>query len=90
MEPTARPVLPPCGIHGRAVGRAGLDHVGHLLRAARAHHGQRLAARALAPVLLVGGEVALVEHVGHADDGAQLIEKIEGRRRSGHQAEASS
>ncbi len=41
---------------GRAGRGAGLDHVGHLLRVGGPHHGQRLAARALAPVLLVGGQ----------------------------------
>ncbi|MDT4853763.1 hypothetical protein FQZ97_880410 [compost metagenome] len=71
---------------GRAGRGAGFDHVGHLLRIGRAHHGERLAARALAPVLLVGREVALGQHVRGADDGAQLVE--EGRR-GGHWAEAS-
>ena len=55
--------------------RAGLDHSGHLLRVGGAHHGQGLAAHAAAPVLFPGGEVAFVEHMGGADDGAQGVEQ---------------
>ena len=67
-----RPVLPPCGTMRRAGRGAGLAPRRPPLRRARAHHGQRLAARALAPVLLPGGQVAFGQHVGIADDGAQL------------------
>ena len=50
---------------------AGLHHRCHLLGRGRAHHGQGLAALALAPVQLVAGQVTLGEHIGLAHDGAQ-------------------
>ena len=62
---------------------AGLDHVGHLLRAAGAHHGQCRAAHTFAPVLLpraqVSRGVVMGEDVGVADDAAQGVKQGEGR-----------
>ena len=63
------------GHDGGARCRAGLDHGGHFLRVGGAHHGQGLAAHAAAPVLFPGGQVAFVEHMGGADDGAQGVEQ---------------
>ena len=72
VAPTARPVLPPCVTMGVPVAAQARTTSATSLRAARPHHGQRLAARALAPVLFLGGQVAFGEDVACADDGAQV------------------
>ncbi|MPN29416.1 hypothetical protein SDC9_176869 [bioreactor metagenome] len=58
---------------------AGAHHGGHFLRAGGAHHGQGLAVRAAAPVLLPGGQVTFGEYMVVANDLAQAVKKSGGR-----------
>ena len=53
-RPTTRPVLPPCGTMRVPCRGAGVHHRGDFGRGAGPHHGERLAAVALAPVELPG------------------------------------
>ena len=57
---------------------AGLDHGGDFCRVAGAHHGQRLAVHALAPVLLIGRQVAIGEDMGGTNNLAQGIKQSRG------------
>ena len=67
---------------------AGLDHAGHFGRVAGAHHGQGLAVYALAPVLLVGGQIAVGQHMGGAHNLAQGFKQSGGSH--GKQAAAGA
>ncbi len=69
--PPTSPVLPPCGTMAAPAAAQARTHGRHLVGRARPHHRQRLAAPALAPVELVGREVAVGQHLRRADDVAQ-------------------
>ena len=65
-----------------------LDHACHFGRVAGTHHGQGLAVHALAPVLFVGAEVAVGQHMGGAHNLAQGFKQSGGSH--GKQAAAGA
>jgi hypothetical protein len=77
VEPTARPVLPPCGTMDVPAAAQALHHGCHFVGIAGAHHGQGLAAHAAAPVLLPGGEVALGQDMGGAHNARRVSIKVD-------------
>ena len=58
------------------MGRTGLDDGGHLRGIGGAHHRQRLAVDAAAPVLLIGRQVAIGKHMGIAHNLAQARNQV--------------
>ena len=59
----------------RTVSGAGLDDLGDFICAGRAYHGQRLAARALAPVLFPSCQVAIGQYMDGAHDVADFVQQ---------------
>ena len=58
-----------------ARGRACTHHLCHLVGAAGAHDCERLAAPTLAPIELVGRQVAVGQHLGNTDSTTQRVEQ---------------
>ena len=71
------------GHHAHSRCDAGFDDGRHLLCRTRAHHRQGFAALAATPVQLIGAEVAVYQHMGWPQQGAQCLQEC-AMRHCGH------